>query len=431
MAVAQVLARLRSEPFADLPITQEIDQLCRRCQHVWRDRVLSPMLTIRLFVLQVLHGNTAITHLRHLSGLDFSPGSYADARKRLPLSVLASLLRSVIRRAQQISCQQTLTHSQQRVLVVDGSGFSMSDTPPLRRWFGLSGATKVGVGFPLGRILGLLDLASGMFLTVCATPLVINDMWCVSRVHGMLRSGDIVLGDRAFCSWTYFSLLNLHGVYGCFRVHPGRKIGLGCGLGRGHGRQRWPRPHHTPPWMTRRQFTALPEWLEVRLFTYRIEHKGYRTKTVMVATTLLDESLWPGEKLAELYGQRWRIETCFNHLKTTMKMNVLKCQSVEGVLKELAVYLLVYNLVCLAMLKAAQRQSVAVNRISFIDALRWLACRMLGLEAVDRLMINRCRPGRREPRAQRRRMKAYHLLNCPRAQWQEEWKTGHTSNERA
>ena len=137
----------------------------------------------------------------------------------------------------------------------------------------------------------------------------------------------------------------------------------------------------------------------VSLASYTLSQKGFRTRRVTIATTLLDETLWPDARLAELYGRRWRIEGCFNQLKTHMKMNVLRCRSVEGVLKGLAVYLLVYHLTRLIMLRAAAEQRVEIARISFIDALRWLACRALGLAGVDRLIINPHRPGRWEPRA--------------------------------
>jgi hypothetical protein len=103
-------------------------------------------------------------------------------------------------------------------------------------------------------------------------------------------------------------------------------------------------------------------------------------------------------------------------MKTTMKMNVLKCQSLDGVMKELAVYALVYNLVRLAMLRAAERQGASVSRISLVDTLRWLCSRMLGLPGVQRLLINPYRPGRREPRVIRRRMKEFNLMKRPRAE---------------
>ena len=140
--------------------------------------------------------------------------------------------------------------------------------------------------------------------------------------------------------------------------------------------------------MTLQQWLELPEWIDVRLVRYTIRVKGRRTRHVVVATTLLDQRLWPDAKLAELYGRRWEIETCFDHLKTTMRMNVLKCQSVEGVMKELAIYLLVYNLVRLTMLRYARECGVCIARVSFVDTLRWLCCRMLGLSGAAMLLIN-------------------------------------------
>ena len=110
----------------------------------------------------------------------------------------------------------------------------------------------------------------------------------------------------------------------------------------------------------------------------------------------------------------WHIETCFDHLKTTMNMNVLRCTTVDGVKKELAVYLAAYNLVRLVMLAAAQRQQVSVDRVSFVDAMRWLLARMLGLTGVRRLIVNPTRRGRSQLRVIRRRLKEYDLLKKPR-----------------
>ena len=182
------------------------------------------------------------------------------------------------------------------------------------------------------------------------------------------------------------------------------------------GIQQWPRPakKEASPWMGVKQFLQLPPQITVRVVRYVVTHKGFRSREIFVTTTLLDEQAWPEEKLAELYGQRWQIETCFNHLKTTMKMNVLKGQSLDIVLKELTVYLLVYNLVRLAMLKAAKAQDVAVWRISFVDACRWLCCRILGLPGVAEFIVNPRRLGRFEPRVVRRRPKQYRLMTKPR-----------------
>jgi hypothetical protein len=84
-----------------------------------------------------------------------------------------------------------------------------------------------------------------------------------------------------------------------------------------------------------------------------------------------------------LLPRRWVVETNLRHLKQTMKMDVLRCKSRDGVLKELMVCAMVYNLVRVVMGEAARRQHVPVDRISFIDAMRWL----LGAEPGDELRV--------------------------------------------
>lgn len=269
----------------------------------------------------------------------------------------------------------------------------------------------------MGKLMGLLDAATGLFVGLLALPLFQHDMRAVISVHSMLRIGDILLGDRAFCSFAHLALLQGRGVLACMRLHQRRK-------NQARGVQRWKKPAKAPDWMDVVQYFLLPKFLDVRIVRYTIPRKGYRTRHVLIATTLMDETLWPDAKIAKLYGLRWHIETCFDHLKTTMKMNVLRCKTVDGVKKrsrigrlpgdELAVYLAVYNLIRLAMLKAAEAQGVSPWRISFVDAMRWLAARMLGLEGVGCLIVNPDRAGRCQLRVIRRRLKEYDLLVKPR-----------------
>jgi len=377
MAVAQVLARLRREPLGDCALAEPVHQLCRAELHGWRDRMLTPLVTVRLMLLQVLHGNTAINHLRHLSGLCFAASSFCEARERLPLLLFQELVRWAARLADAAAAEHSFIGV--RVLIADCSSFSMSDTPALREHFGRVKArgAKAGVSYPVAKIAGLLDAATGMFTQLLAAPLYTHDLRHTLSVHSMLRLGDVLLGDRAYCSFAHLALLQMRGVFGCFRLHQRRKVNS-AGAG---GVQRWQRGTKAPAWLTALSsgWRCPAGWLDVRIVSYQLIERGFRTRRVVVATTLMDEQLWPDAKVAELYGHRWRIETCFDHLKTTMKMNVLKCQSVDGVMKELATYLLVYNLVWLAMLRFAKRQDQSVWRISFVDAYRWLCVRMLGL----------------------------------------------------
>jgi len=172
--------------------------------------------------------------------------------------------------------------------------------------------------------------------------------------------------------------------------------------------------------MTAEQFAALPEGLLVRELRYCITARGMRTREVTIATTLLDPMRYPKREIAKLYGLRWEIETNFRHLKTTLKMEHLKCQSADGVLREMMVFALVYNLVRATMALAAERQAIAdANRMSFVDMLRWL-CALLATRpdiAAPDLIVNPRRPGRWHPRVKKRRMKEYDLMNKPRNQY--------------
>ena len=75
-------------------------------------------------------------------------------------------------------------------------------------------------------------------------------------------------------------------------------------------------------------------------------------------TTLLDAQTYPVRELASRYGERWQVETCFRHLKQTMRMDVLKCRTVDGVKKEVWMYTIIYNLVRAMMVEAGLRQGV-------------------------------------------------------------------------
>ena len=96
-------------------------------------------------------------------------------------------------------------------------------------------------------------------------------------------------------------------------------------------------------------------------------------------------------------------------------MDVLKCKTVEGVLKEIHVFALVYNLVRVVLQAAARRQRMSIARLSHVDAFRWLGSADEG-EALPKIVVNPDRPDRVEPRAVKRRPKEYDRMNRPRAE---------------
>jgi hypothetical protein len=177
----------------------------------------------------------------------------------------------------------------------------------------------------------------------------------------------------------------------------------------------WIKPKKAPEWITAAEYAKLPERMVVRELRYPVGQPGFRTREVTLVTTLLDAELYPLEALAELYRQRWLAEQHLRELKTTMRMDVLKCKTVDGVMKELHVFALAYNLVRVVLQAGARRQGLAIGRLSFIDALRWLETAQEG-EALPRIVVNPDRPDRVEPRVVKRRPKEYDRMTRPRSE---------------
>jgi hypothetical protein len=383
------LARIQAQ-LAQLLDPSSIVALCREAGYHWRERLLNPVTTIRLFVLQVLNGNFAVARLRDFTDSNFSDAAYCKARGRLPLQVLQGLVRRVGAALSSTMNDSGRWHGH-RTFHVDGSTFSMPDTPQLQDKFGQPGAQKPGCGFPVAHLLALFHAGTGFLVQVLTAPLRTHDMAQAHLLHPELQTGDVLIGDRGLCSFGQLALLVRRGLHGLFRLHQKQIVDFRPGRAynprkrkptKGLPTSRWLKrlgvkdqwveyfkPKTRPVWMSTEDFAALEDSVTVRELRYQTRQRGLRTREVTLVTTLLDPEQYPVAELAELYRQRWQIEINFRHLKTTMKMDVLHCETVEGVLKELTVFALVYNLVRTVMQVAAERQEVAVDRISFADAL--------------------------------------------------------------
>lgn len=396
----------------------------------WRDRILSPAHTVQLFLLQILHGNTAINHLRFFSGKSFSASAYCQARQRLPLKLFEVLLEKMSRGLQRTEkvAERWLGR---RVYLVDGSNFSMPDTPSLQKHFGQPRGQKKGCGFPIAHFVALFHAGTGMIVRVLSGALYSHDLSRFVELHPALHKKDVVVGDRGFSSFVHLMLMARKGVDAVLRINKNQIVNFKAGrpysrTKKGVPRSRWEKklgvrdqlvtwfkPKKPPLWMQERQFQLLPATLLLRELAYDIHEPGFRSRRVVIVTTLLDQAQFPAAAIAELYAQRWSAEINFRYLKTTMGMEVLHCQTVDGVLKEFYVFCLVYNLVRTVMLETAETRNCLHTEVSFIDAVRWLiaACYRVIHQPV---LILQIRPGRFEPRAVKRRPKEHRLLTKPR-----------------
>ena len=433
----RILSQLR-EVNRDLPQLldrETVLRVCREAGHRWRMRTLDPATTLLLFIRQVLHGNTACQHVTHFGDEPFTASAYCQARQRLPQAVFRGVLDAVTAAARSGDEGDGRWHGH-RTFLVDGSSFSMPDSPALQGHFGQHPMQKAGCGFPIAHVLALVDLGTGLLLAALALPWRVHEMSHVARVHPEMAAGDLLLGDRAFCSYAHLALLLRRGLHAVFRAHSTLRVDFTphrAHIRHGHHQGavrrpysqwlrrlgdedqvvRWYRPPEVPAWMTQAEYDALPESIDVRELRYRAARSGFRTRQITLVTTLLDGDAYTAAEMADLYRRRWEVETHLRELKTTMGMEVLHCRDAAGIEKELAVFALVYNLVRMTMCEAARRQGMAVSRLSFIDALRWLRSDG-GDNRLITIAANPSRGDRCEPRAIKRRPKPFPWLTRPR-----------------
>lgn len=249
-----------------------------------------------------------------------------------------------------------------------------------------------------------------------------------------LKPSDIVVGDRGFGNFVIAALLASVGVDLLARVPTkSRRVDFRQGrrLGRYDRIVSWRKGQHRVEWLSGADWAALPEWVEVRILRTQMRRRGFRSREITLVTTLLDAQLYPTEQLLAAYARRWRLELCLDDLKTTLGLETLKCLTPAMAEKELLMGLIAHNLVRCVMAQAAQTHAAPLDRISFkgaLDALRQFnhalcqtrcAHRKKELWAALLLALARDlvpeRPGRREPRAVKRRPK-YPLLTRARSQ---------------
>ena len=194
--------------------------------------------------------------------------------------------------------------------VVDGSTITMPDTAANQAEYPQMASQKPGCGFPIARIVVVFSLAMGTALEAALASYEgkqTGENSLFRTLHDCLAPGDVVLFDRYFSGWFDLALLSARGVDVVVRKHQLRDTDFRKGQRLGAGDQLvcWRKPPR-PKWMSRETYVALPGELTLREVHMRVTQKGFRTKELVVVTTLLDAEEYPADEIAELYRRRWQ-----------------------------------------------------------------------------------------------------------------------------
>ena len=407
----------------------------------WQGWIYTPAVTVWVFLSQCLSADhscrDAVARLvawrtaRGEQPCSAQTGGYCTARAELPESACRQLAAETGREVEEQAPTDWLWHGR-RVRVVDGSTVTMADTPANQTAYPQLESQQPGCGFPIARIVVVFSLAVGTVLDAAigryeGKQTGENSMFRTLH-EGVLSEGDVVLADRYFSGWFDLALLQARGVDMVVRKHQLRATDFRTGsrLGRDDHLVIWVKPPR-PEWISPEEYAALPEVLLLREVRVRVQQRGFRTRSLVVVTTLCNAEEYPREEIAELYRLRWQAELHLRSIKTVLQMDRLRCKTPERVRNEFWMHLLGYNLIRQVMAVAALESGVCPWQISFKGTLQTLAsflpllaagmtidawCQAL-LSAIATHVVGD-RPDRYEPRLVKQRPKKYKHLREPR-----------------
>lgn len=429
--------------FAALLEEQSILETFGAASSLWQGWIYSPAVTLWVFLSQCLSPDHSCRDaVARLAAWRVAQGrapcspdtsAYCTARDALPEAACHALVRRTGRELETQTPKEWLWYGR-RVRVVDGSTLTMPDTPANQAEYPQAKTQKPGCGLPIARVLVVFSLAVGVVLDAAIGPYKgkqTGENSLFRTLHDVLEPGDVVLGDRCFSGWFDIALLFGRGVDVVVRKHQLRATDFRAGQRLGHDDHlvRWPKPPR-PEWMSPAQYASLPDELMLREVRVQVRQRGFRPKTLIVVTTLVDAEEIPAHEIAELYRRRWGAELQLRSLKVVLHMDHLRCKKPHRVRNEFYMHLLAYNLLRRVMALAALEAQVPPWQVSFKGTLQTLSNYLPHLAScmpVDRgcaallaaIAAHRVgnRPDRYEPRRIKRRPKSHKLMQMPRQEY--------------
>ena len=434
-------------PFQHLLSGQRVVAALERAGIEYRDRIYTPLITLWAFLSQVVAGKdpsceAAVSRVlvervaRGQPACSPDTSSYCEARSRLPEQVFVELTRETGRELHRETLPQWLWHGR-RVVIVDGSTATMSDTQHNQEAYPQSSGQRAGLGFPILRFVVLLSLSVGTVLECATGPCRGKRTGEQSLFRGTwdaLEGGEIVLGDRLYDAYRDIALLKRRGIDCVFGKKQSRHLDFRSGrkLGCDDHVVVWKKPgYDATRYESRQEWESLPGEITIREVRVTVRRPGYRTRTVVIVTTLIDEHAYSSQDLTDLFAERWHCELDLRSIKRSLGMHHLRCKTPAMVRRELWTHLLAYNLIRIRMAQAAAVHELTPRTLSFTAAkthMQSFAAQSLArspteyhrletelLRAIARCRLSR-RSGRKEPRAVKKRQQKYSFLTKPRAQ---------------
>lgn len=420
----------------------DIEKALRTYRTQFRSRVFDPQTTIYSWMSQIAAGSASCRqavaevvawHATQGQTVSARTGAYTQARQRLDVRVIRRLARDLARRTEAEAARHWIL--ERPVFAVDGTNVSCPDSLSITRRYPkqIQDYAADGLGFPTIRLLLIVSQTTGAVLNLQIAPFRgkhTGELSMFVRSWKHLQRGDVVVGDRMFSPAVVFHWLPYRGVDLVVRKNEQMRIDrfpVQEVYGRNDKKVVLQKPSTRSAWMIPLMHRRTPTKIPVRTISLGTRGREGQKRLHLLSTLGADAANKP--ELAEIYRQRWNVETDIRSIKEDLGADILTCKTAEMLDKELWMTILVNNAVRYLMARAASRARREPRSVSFAGALH--AIRAFGPRlafmpseecdaVIDRMYdamashVVGNRPCRVEPRAVKRRRKPINKLTVSR-----------------
>jgi hypothetical protein len=389
-------------PKSLIPIVLERCGFRYRCPPVVTHEELIESLVFHVLA----ESGTLAEHVHEVTGKKITDSALSQRRALLPSELFQELMAAALQPKADPVQHPGAFYQGLRLCGVDGTLFSVTNTPQVKKLMGKARSRRGRAAFPKVGAAVLVELG-------LHNPL--------AAALGAKGESEMVLGKQVLAAQPERSLLLLDRYYGVPELlvrlpEPGERHFL-VRVKKNLKRRLL---EVLPDGSALVEIGAGPNQRVVREILGRVQRQGGGPfTTVRLWTSLLDWRAHPAGELLALYGQRWEHEIFYKELKVDMRSTpCLQSHTPLTAIQEIAALILAYAVLVDYRIEAARVGEVEVLRISFLKTLHlvqglWqfleVSADLLGPEQV-RLVVRRCLKKIAERAIPKRRKRS-----CPRA----------------
>ncbi len=320
----------------------------------------------------VFHGlaaaGTFAAHVKKLTGIDLSDSDLSQRRTAAGVAPFDAIAQAALRPLADPAKHPNAFYKGWRLGAMDGSQFSVSNTPPLLQRLSKSLSRRLQAAFAKVPMTWMVELGTHAPVAavvgqeqesewVLAQRLLerIKGPWLIlmDRLYGV---GDFVLKFQRVCQKTQSHFL--------VRVKLNLKVTIDQVLEDGSALV-------SVKLRAYKKGNRKAGVVQVRQIVGRVQRPNGKWVTVRFWTDLLDSRKYPALELLALYAQRWEIEIGTGELKANVRgAHLLQSHTVETAAQEILAAAIAMALVSQVRIEAGQTADLPPLRISFIKTLQ-------------------------------------------------------------